>query len=117
MKLCIPTTTDQGRAAPVSEHFGRAPFFTFVDTDTGAVEVRENPGHDAAHPPDFVLQQGLDALAVRGLGRGAYTRFSRAGVRLLVTREADVDGTIRALDAGRLRALDESDVHAGGHHH
>lgn len=117
MKLCIPTTTDQGRAAPVSGHFGRAPFYTFVDTGTGELTVLKNPGHDAVHPPDFVLQQEVDALAVRGLGRGAFTRFSRAGVKLLVTDADDVAGTVQALEERRLRGLEESDVHAGGHHH
>jgi len=117
MKLCIPTTTDEGRDAPVSGHFGRAPYYTFVDTVTDGVEVLENPGHDAVHPPDFVLQQGIDALAVRGLGRGAYTRFTGAGVELLVTEAADVKGALQALEEGKLRPLAEEDVHAGGHHH
>ena len=117
MKLCIPTTTDEGADAPVSGHFGRAPYYTIVDTDTSRIEVLENPGHDVVHPPDFVLEQQIDALAVRGIGRGAHTRFTRAGVELLITEEEDVAGTVRALEEGRLRALEEGDVHAGGHHH
>lgn len=117
MKLCIPTTTDEGQQAPISSHFGRAPFYTFVDLEAGTAESLANPGHEQAHPPDFVLDQGVDALAVRGLGRGAYMRFTRAGVQLLITEEPDVASTLEALEEGRLRALTEADVHAGGHHH
>jgi predicted Fe-Mo cluster-binding NifX family protein len=117
VKLCIPTTGDDGVAARVSGHFGRAPYYTFVDTASGSIAAVANPGHHAVHPPDFVLGHGLDALAVRGLGRGAYTRLTAAGVELLVTEEADVESTLRALEEGRLRPLEASDVHAGGHHH
>ena len=117
MRLCVPAASDDGLAAPVSGHFGRAPYFAFIDTGTGEVEMVANPGHDHAHPPDFVIGRGLDALAARGMGRGAFTRFQAAGVALYVTDAADVAGTLEAFRAGSLRAMAEADVHAGGHHH
>ena len=33
MKICIPTMDDRGREGMPSDHFGSAPFFTFVDTE------------------------------------------------------------------------------------
>lgn len=116
MRLCVPATSGDDRTARVSGHFGRAPYFAFIDTETGAVEMVENPGHDHAHPPDFVIGRGLDALAARGMGRGAFTRFQAAGVALYVTDAADVAGTLEAFRAGSLRPMGEGDVHAGGHH-
>lgn len=116
MKLCIPTTSAEGLEAPVSGHFGRAPFFTFVDTVTGETETVANPGHGAGHPPDFVLARSPDAVAVRGLGQGAYSRLAAGGVEILRTEEPDVKGTIAATRAGRLRPLSLDDLHSGGHH-
>ncbi|NIP83283.1 MAG: hypothetical protein GWM90_30290 [Gemmatimonadetes bacterium] len=116
MKLCIPTTSDEGLAAPVSGHFGRAPFYSFVDTESGAVDAVPNPGHEAVHPPDLVLGHTPGAVAVRGMGRGAYRRLSERGVRVLATGERDVESTLRAYRAGELKELDESELHAGGHH-
>ncbi len=117
MKLCIPTTSAEGLEAAVSGHFGRAPFYTFVDTVTGETEAVANPGHDAVHPPDFVLQQRPDAVAVRGLGQGAHDRLKSAGVQLLRTEEPDVAETLAAAREGRLPPLTPGDVHPGGHHH
>lgn len=114
MKLCIPTVSDDGLEARVSDHFGRAPFFTFVDTVTGDAEAVANSG---AHPPDVVLQQAPDAVAVRGMGQGAYQRLQGAGVQVLETEEPDVEETLAAAREGRLRPLPEADLHAGGHHH
>ncbi len=116
MRLCIPTMSDAGLEAPVSGHFGRAPFFTFVDTVTGETEALANPGHGAVHPPDHVLGHQPDALAVRGLGQGAYRRFTEAGVPLLRTDEHDVAETLAAAREGRLPPLTPDDIHAGGHH-
>lgn len=117
MKLCIPTTSDEGLEAPVSGHFGRAPFYTFVDTLSGETEAVANPGHDAVHPPDFVLRHGPEAVAVRGMGRGAYDRLTAGGVRVLRTEEPDVAETLAAAREGRLQPLSSDDVHAGHHHH
>lgn len=117
MKLCIPIDDEAGPESRVSGHFGRAPFYAFVETETDAIEIVPNPGHDHAHPPDFVLTQGPDALAARGMGQGAYDRFRGAGVRLLTTTEPTLAATVEALRAGSLRDMGPDDVHAGGHGH
>lgn len=116
MMLCIPTESDDGLAARVSGHFGRAPFFTFVDTATGTAVPKANPGHDVVHPPDFVLGQKPDAVAVRGMGTGAYGRFDAAGVRVLLTEEGTVEATLEAAREGRLERLPEDRLHRGHHH-
>ena len=115
MNLCIPTESNGGLEATVSGHFGRAPFYTFVDTVTGDAVPVANPGHGAVHPPDFVLGQKPDAVAVKGMGRGAYGRFDAAGVQMLLTEEDDVAETLAAAREGRLRPLSEDQLHAGGH--
>ena len=63
MRICIPTERDDGAASPLSRHFGRAPLFSIVDTDTGSIETLANPhpghshGHFDRHGECFRLQR------------------------------------------------------------
>ncbi len=65
MKICIPTMDDHGLKGMPSDHFGSAPFFTFVDTETGEVETQPNGGahhvHGACRPLDFLGSCPVDA--------------------------------------------------------
>jgi len=124
MKLCIPTLDDGGFQGTPSDHFGSAPFFTFVDTDTGEVEAVPNGGahheHGACRPLDFLGTRPVDALLCRGLGRGAFSRLQEGGVSVYVTMERDVAGAVEAFKAGRLRKLAVNETcrgHAHGHGH
>ena len=47
MRICIPTTTNDGKTAKVNEHFGSAPYFTIYDTENNSVEVITD--NDADH--------------------------------------------------------------------
>ena len=63
MKLCIPTLDDRGLQGTPSDHFGSAPFFTFVDTDTKEVEITRNGNAHHVHGACRPLQ-ALDANPV-----------------------------------------------------
>ena len=49
MTICLPTVSDAGLTARLSPHFGRAPFFTLVETETGNVEVVPNTHQHHEH--------------------------------------------------------------------
>jgi predicted Fe-Mo cluster-binding NifX family protein len=120
MKLCIPTMDDRGLGGMPSDHFGSAPFFTFVDTETDVVETQRNGGadhvHGACRPLEFLGTRPVDAVVCRGLGRRAFSRLSDAGVAVYVTLEKDVETTLTALREGRLRPL-ASEEACHGHSH
>ena len=42
MKICIPTMGEGGMQEAICQHFGRAPTFTIVDLDSGAIKVLPN---------------------------------------------------------------------------
>lgn len=124
MKLCIPTMDDSGLAGVPSAHFGSAPFFTFVDTETRTVEAIPNSGYEHAHgacrPLDFLGSRPVDAFVCRGMGRRALARLNSAGVNVLVTLEESVEKTLEALQAGRLQEMSVNDAcqgHGHGHSH
>jgi predicted Fe-Mo cluster-binding NifX family protein len=126
MKLCIPTLDDRGSEAMPSDHFGSAPYFTFVDSDTGEVETVRNGGahhvHGACRPLDFLGTRPVDAILCRGLGKRAFSRLRAGGISVFVTLETDVAATVEAFKAGRLRQLTSEEAchghsHGVGHGH
>jgi predicted Fe-Mo cluster-binding NifX family protein len=126
MKLCIPTLDDRGSEGMPSDHFGSAPFFTFVDSETGAVETVRNGGahhvHGACRPLDFLGTRPVDAILCRGLGKRAFSRLQAGGISVFVTLETDVAASVEAFKAGRLRQLTSEEAchghsHGAGHSH
>ena len=120
MRICIPTMDDLGKAGTPSDHFGSAPFFTFVDTETEEYEAVGNGDsahvHGACQPLKFLGTRPVDAVACRGMGRGAFARLADAGVQVYVTLEKNAEETVVALKEGRLRPL-TSDGACHGHNH
>jgi predicted Fe-Mo cluster-binding NifX family protein len=126
MRICVPTGNDAGIDAPVHPHFGSAPYFSLLDTDTGGVEVLDNHDlpheHGHCHPVGQLTGVDLDAVVVRGMGRGALARLTEAGIQVLVTDAPTLRHVLTSLRAGDLRALDPEAVcrghaHAGSHNH
>lgn len=55
MLACIPTEDDTGLEARICGHFGSAPFFTLVDTESRAIRIVSNGNTHHAHgtpPPE-----------------------------------------------------------------
>ena len=120
MKICIPTMDNRGKEGMPSDHFGSAPFFTFVDTETGEYEAVRNGGsshvHGACQPQKYLGTRPVDAIICRGLGRRAFSRLADAGIEVFVTLEKNAEETVVALEDGRLRPLSSEEA-CHGHDH
>ncbi|MCJ7630524.1 MAG: NifB/NifX family molybdenum-iron cluster-binding protein [Longimicrobiales bacterium] len=120
MRICIPTMDDRGKEGVPSDHLGSAPYFTFVDTETGQYEAVPNGDsnhvHGACQPLKFLGTRHIDAMVCRGLGRGAFSRLADAGVQLFLTSEKNAEETVAAFEEGRLRPLTQ-DAACHGHGH
>jgi predicted Fe-Mo cluster-binding NifX family protein len=120
MRVCVPTMDDRGSKAVLSAHFGSAPYFTVVDSDTDEVEiVRNRQAHHA--PGSCEAVGGLADLDVRvvvclGLGRRAHDGLRRAGIDVFVADGGAVCDVIDAFRAGRLRSLHAEEACGGGRH-
>jgi predicted Fe-Mo cluster-binding NifX family protein len=129
MKICIPTQDERGMESELFGHFGSAPFFTVVDSESGEVEVRQNDnthhGRGGCHPLRQFGSHSVDAVVCQGMGRRAIASLKEAGVRVLVLGEGaghTVQGIVAAAREGRLRPLSEEDACRGhgdgrGHGH
>ena len=117
MKICIPTHGDEGLEAAVAGHWGRAPFLTLVDTESGEVAVLANAPHGEGHchPTGPLEGRGVEAILCSGVGRRAVAALEEAGIRVLVTQAQRVDEAVEALRTGAVRVLGVGEA-CGGHH-
>jgi predicted Fe-Mo cluster-binding NifX family protein len=119
MRLLIPTTDANGAAAQLSGHFGRAPYYTVADTETGAAVSVANPsvshGHGECVPASEALGPGAyDAVVCQGIGAGAISRLAQAGVPVYVHDGPDVASAMAAFRASSLRMAGQDDGCGGG---
>lgn len=115
MKFAIPLD-DTKEAVCVS--FGRAPFFLFYDTQTGAGEIRDNPAANAEggaglKAAQFVVDADADALITVRCGQNAADVFHAAEMKLYKALEGPVQENLSAFSEGRLSEL--TSFHAGFH--
>lgn len=119
MKICIPTSDNNGMNARASDHFGSAPYYTVVDTDSGACEVIDNAGHGhggSCSPLERLGPQNLDAVACKGMGKRAIMLMGQSGIDVLYAQADLVNEIVEAARNGLLQPL-SPDQACGGHHH
>lgn len=105
MKVCVPTNSQGGLEDSVCEHFGRAPTYTVVDTDTGQVMViRNNSEHmgGAGKPPEQIVATGASALVCSGLGPRAIDMLGSYGIAVYIGATGTVKQAVEEYKQGRL---------------
>jgi predicted Fe-Mo cluster-binding NifX family protein len=109
MKICFPTETNQGLNAPLYGHFGSAPFFTFADTETSILEVRDNQGqvhaHGACHPVGALEGLGIQAVVCGGMGLRALQKFEEAGIEVYRSEALTVEEALLEIREKRSEKL------------
>lgn len=113
-RVVIPAEDGNGIDARLSGHFGRAPYFVFVDLDeNGNVsnvqtipDVGEHFG-GSGRPTDTILQLRPNALITYGIGPRALSIFQDAGVAVLRTNAGTVKEVVDAYRQNKLEELTE----------
>ena len=86
MRICIPTTTKDGKMADVYGHFGSAPYFTIYDTELDAVEIIDNSNqhhdHGMCHPVQAIGRRRIDAVICTGMGARAIQKLNDSGIKV-----------------------------------
>jgi predicted Fe-Mo cluster-binding NifX family protein len=118
MKICIPVTEDQGLKSPVSAHFGSAPMFLIVDTDSQKSHVISNQNshheHGMCHPLKALAGETVDGVVVGGIGMGALTKLKMAKIRVFLAEHPTVEEVLASLKSGTLKEVDP-EMACGGH--
>ena len=109
MKVCIPVSEYRGLESPVHGHFGSAPCFIAVDTETMAAVELSNPDrehvHGACSPVKALAGAKPDAVLVGGLGAGALFGLRQAGIRVYLAPDGTVAEALRLFTTGQLEEL------------
>jgi predicted Fe-Mo cluster-binding NifX family protein len=119
MNLCIPVNEDLGLRSPVCSHFGSAPAYLIVDTETRQCRSVRNTqahhSHGACAPLASLRNEQIDGLAVEGIGPGAIDRLRAAGIEVFAMKEGSVEATVEAARSGSLTPIAPGGT-CGGHH-
>lgn len=107
MNICIPVTKDAGLESPVSSHFGSAPLFVIVDTESKACRAVPNRthshGHGACQPLASLSGEAIDGVVVGGIGMGALAKLQAANIRVYQASVATVGAALAAFAGGVLQ--------------
>ncbi len=127
MQICIPVLDDQGLNSRVCGHFGSAPAFLIVDTESGGhrliVNQNQHHAHGMCQPLSALAGQSVDGIVVGGIGMGALMKLRSAGIDVFRAVHETVGETVAAFTAGTLRPVDDEHACAGhqthqhGHQH
>ena len=124
MRIVVPVVEKTGLDAKLSEHFGRAPYFTVIELDENRSIVTQktvsNTGEHfegTGHPPTCmhpsrILQFNPDALITYGMGPRALNIFQGANVAVLKANANTVRDVLSAYTNDKLEELTEGCQHA-----
>jgi predicted Fe-Mo cluster-binding NifX family protein len=120
MNICIPVLEDLGLESPVSAHFGSAPLFIIVDTETALCRPVLNQNlhhsHGMCQPLMSLAGEKLDGVVVGGIGMGAFRKLEAGGIRVFLSEFPTVSATLAAFKAGQLQPVTPQSA-CGGHGH
>jgi predicted Fe-Mo cluster-binding NifX family protein len=119
MKIAFPVQQDQGFESQVYGHFGTAPYFVIVDSETGVHETSTNNDvhhlHGQCQPMKALAGNPVDAVVVGGIGGGALMRLQSQGVRVFRAVEGSVKQNLEFIKTGKLPEFSVNMTCAGHH--
>ncbi len=118
MKVCFPVQNDEGIESRVFNHFGSAPLFVVINTETNDVstifnrDMNHAPG--ACSPMKELDGRQIDAIIVGGIGAGALNRLNQGGIKVFKSQVATIKENIGMFQAQSLSELTPQQC-CGGH--
>jgi predicted Fe-Mo cluster-binding NifX family protein len=106
MKICVPSMGKEGLDAVLGQHFGKVPYYTIVDSESGETEVVDNTSEHMGGvglPPELMSKAGVDVMLCGGLGRKAVNLFEQFGIEVYAGAQGTVGEAIEAWKNGQLR--------------
>ncbi|EEB72951.1 NifB/NifX family molybdenum-iron cluster-binding protein [Thermococcus sp. AM4] len=101
MRLAIPAEENRGLESFVSEHFGRARYFVFVDVEGNeirGVEVVEVPfeEHGPGDLPKFIKEHEGEIVLAYGMGQKAIAFFNQLGITVVTGAHGRIKDVVDA---------------------
>lgn len=106
MKVVFPSNSQLGLTGSVYNHFGSAPFFVLVNTETDEYEVLINLDKDHDHgncqPLKALGGATADVVVVGGIGDGALRKLVNSGVEVFRAVEGTIQSNLGLLKDNKL---------------
>jgi predicted Fe-Mo cluster-binding NifX family protein len=117
MKVAFPTQENGGVESLVFSHFGSAPHFIIVDSDSNTFECVLNPDREHQHgqcqPLTALGGRAVDALVVGGIGADALHKLIAAGIKTYRAVEGTVAENLELIESGLLPLFTSDQTCAG----
>lgn len=118
MKVSFPVQNNEGIDSKVYNHFGSAPLFVVVDTETNVLGIINNRDqhhvHGACNPIKALDGQKIDVVIVGGIGGGALSRLNQAGIKVYRAQMQTIKENLAMFSSQSLTELTLQDC-CGGH--
>ena len=107
MIVALPLENDEGENSIISRHFGRSPYFAFVEIDENGIlnyKIVKNPfeEHVVGDLPEFIAKNKANILIAYGMGERAISYFNSLGVRVILGVEGNFLNAVKAFVEGNL---------------
>jgi predicted Fe-Mo cluster-binding NifX family protein len=120
MKVCFPVSEARSLDSEVYGHFGSAPAFILVDTETGeAADISNNDQHHAhgmCSPLKALGGHEVDCVVVGGIGAGALMKLGMSGIATYRAGANTVRENLELLKGDKLARFEASHT-CSGHGH
>ena len=120
MKVCFPVQQNKGIESTVYNHFGSAPHFVLVDSETSEVSAIQNRDehhvHGACNPLKALDGRQIDAVVVGGIGGGALGKLQQAGIKVYRAQSESIRANLSLLASDSLPQFTLQTT-CGGHGH
>jgi predicted Fe-Mo cluster-binding NifX family protein len=106
MKVCFPVKEVMDLESEVYGHFGSAPAFVLVDTETEDVSSVGNSDmhhqHGMCNPIGALGGKPVDVVVVGGIGGGALMKLQRSGIKVYRAAAYSVKENLELFRSGEL---------------
>lgn len=116
MRIAFASEDRLGLEGEVSMHFGRCPYYTFLEVEKGQVkdlQIIDNPyygNHVPGKVPEFIHLQKAEVMIAGGMGPRAIQFFDDYGIEAVTGAFGKIKDVLEAYLRGELRG-------AGACHH
>jgi predicted Fe-Mo cluster-binding NifX family protein len=118
MRVCFPIEKNDGLASRVYGHFGSAPMFLMVDTESRETTVLANSGshhsHGACKPMRALEGERIDGIVVGNIGAGARMQLKQAGLKVFRATSLTVGENVDKITLDTLPEFGDDDF-CNGH--
>jgi predicted Fe-Mo cluster-binding NifX family protein len=107
-RIAFSCEDNHGLDSEMSMHFGRCPYYVFVDTEGSevkAVQAIDNPyfnNHVPGMVPQFINEQNVNVMIAGGMGPRAVGMFESFGIEVATGVGGKVENVLRAYLDGKV---------------